>query len=273
MKIINADEALKNNAYKSALTELLYQLADDDFILAYRGSEWLGLAPHIEEDVAFSSINQDTMGHAAMFYQLLEELGEGKMDDLAHSRLPSARRNACLLEIVNGTGHYLDEPRYDWAFAVVRHYFSTVAKKIRMESLKNSSYQPLADTAARVNIELYYHMLHWKTWFQQLMLAGGEARTRMEKAINNVMADFEGVLTLGTNGQDIVKFAIIEHDQAMKKRWVSIMQPVFEGVNASLPETLGMKSGNGRNGEHTKDLENALETLNEVYSLDPAASW
>lgn len=54
---------------KPALTSLLYQLADDDFILAYRGSEWLGLAPHIEEDVAFSSISQDTMGHAAMFYR------------------------------------------------------------------------------------------------------------------------------------------------------------------------------------------------------------
>ena len=62
-------------AYKSALIALLYQLADDDFLIAYRGSEWLGLAPHIEEDVAFSSISQDTMGHAAMFYQLLEELG------------------------------------------------------------------------------------------------------------------------------------------------------------------------------------------------------
>ena len=34
----------------------------------------LGLAPHIEEDVASSSIRQDSMGHAAMFYQLLEEL-------------------------------------------------------------------------------------------------------------------------------------------------------------------------------------------------------
>ncbi|WP_420812925.1 Phenylacetic acid catabolic protein, partial [Peribacillus acanthi] len=60
---------------KLPLIELLYQLADDDFILAYRGSEWLGLAPHIEEDVAYSSINQDTMGHAVMFYRLLEELG------------------------------------------------------------------------------------------------------------------------------------------------------------------------------------------------------
>ena len=49
-------------------------------------SEWLGLAPHIEEDVASSSISQDSMGHAAIFYKLLEELGEGNADALAHAR-------------------------------------------------------------------------------------------------------------------------------------------------------------------------------------------
>ena len=71
---------------KEAITSLLFQLADDDFLYAYRGSEWLGLAPHIEEDVASSSISQDSMGHAAMYYKLLEELGAGNADDLAHLR-------------------------------------------------------------------------------------------------------------------------------------------------------------------------------------------
>ena len=68
--------------YKEAITSLLFQLADDDFLYAFRGSEWLGLAPHIEEDVASSSISQDSMGHAAMYYKLLEDLGVGKADDL-----------------------------------------------------------------------------------------------------------------------------------------------------------------------------------------------
>ena len=80
--------------YKKVLIELLFQLADDDFLFAYRGSEWLGLAPHIEEDVASSSISQDSMGHAAMFYRLLEELGEGNADVLAHARPAQERKNA-----------------------------------------------------------------------------------------------------------------------------------------------------------------------------------
>ncbi|EWG09082.1 phenylacetate-CoA oxygenase subunit PaaI [Cytobacillus firmus DS1] len=259
---------------KPPMTSLLYQLADDDFILAYRGSEWLGLAPHIEEDVAFSSISQDTMGHAAMFYQLLADLGEGNVDSLAHARKTSERRNAVLLELVNGPGHYLSSAQYDWAFAVVRNYFYTQAKKIRMDSLKNSSYQPLAEVALKVNMELYYHLLHWKTWFIQLMQAGGEARTRMEAAIGRVLADFEGVLNLGPLAKEMAEHGLIEKEEVLKQRWLFIMKPVFETVKLAVSEAdLAMKTGNGRIGEHTADLDDALSTLSEVYNINPAASW
>ncbi len=262
-----------DQAYQSALLSLLYQLADDDFILAYRGSEWLGLAPHIEEDVAFSSISQDSMGHAAMFYQLLSDLGEGDVNHLAHARPASVRKNAILLEMVNGPGHYLSKPRYDWAFAVVRNYFYVQAKKIRMESLKNSSYVPLANTALKVNMELYYHLLHWKTWFGQLMQAGGEARKRLEDAIKRVYADFEGVLSLGSLSKDLAAFKIIESEDILKEKWKLSMKPVFDSVHLSMPDRFGMQSGDGRKGEHTKDLEDALMTLSEVYQIDPAATW
>ena len=36
---------------------------------------------------------------------------------------------------------------------------------------------------------------------------------------------------------------------------------------------VGMIQGNGRNGEHTEDLEKALEVLSEVYASDKVASW
>ena len=73
-------------------------------------SEWFGLAPHIEEDVASSSISQDSMGHAAMFYKLLEELGEGNADALAHARPAQERKNCILVERVNGPGNYMENP-------------------------------------------------------------------------------------------------------------------------------------------------------------------
>ena len=51
-------------------TELLLELADDELILGWRNSEWTGIAPFLEEDVAFSSIAQNEIGHARALYQL-----------------------------------------------------------------------------------------------------------------------------------------------------------------------------------------------------------
>lgn len=260
---------------RRVLVELLYQLADDNFIHAHRGSEWLGLAPHIEEDVAFSSINQDTMGHAVMYYRLLEELGEGKMDDISHLREPSEYRNAIVLEEKNGPGEYTETPDYDWAFTVVRHLFYDTAKKIRLDSMKQSSYKPLAITARKIVTEQYYHLLHWQLWFKQLMQSTDEARVKMEAAIERIWDDFGGVLTLGPNGDQMSAAGLIEGEELLTKRWMSKMEELFSEVEMAIPaKAPGMARGNGRKGEHTDDLPHAINTLSEVYKSDEdAVAW
>ncbi|MGE7183490.1 1,2-phenylacetyl-CoA epoxidase subunit PaaC [Peribacillus sp. NPDC006672] len=264
------NESLKNIAIK----ELLLHLADDDFIHSYRGAEWLGLAPHIEEDVASASISQDTMGHAAIYYKLLDELGEGDADKLAHDRPAKERRNAIILELVNGPGYYMKNPDYDWAFAVVRNYFYTQAKSIKVQSLQSSSYEPLAEVAQKVQMELYYHLMHWKTWFVQLLGSGHqEAVSRMKTAIEKTIPDFAGVFSLGQYGEEMVELGLIEGEADLQKKWIEAITPIFESVGLATTIEIGMAQGDGRNGQHTEDLEKALETLSEVYATDRAASW
>ncbi|MFS0762555.1 1,2-phenylacetyl-CoA epoxidase subunit PaaC [Peribacillus phoenicis] len=266
---------MKNESLKDiAIKELLLQLADDDFIHSYRGAEWLGLAPHIEEDVASASISQDTMGHAAIYYKLLEELGEGDADKLAHDRPAKERRNAIILELVNGPGYYMKDPDYDWAFAVVRNYFYTQAKAIKVQSLHSCSYEPLAEVAQKVQMELYYHLMHWKTWFVQLLGSGHlEAISRMKAAIGKTMPDFAGVFSLGQYGEEMVELGLIEGEAVLQKKWIEAITPIFESVGLASTIQIGMARGDGRNGQHTEDLEKALETLSEVYASDKAASW
>ncbi|MGE7590716.1 1,2-phenylacetyl-CoA epoxidase subunit PaaC [Peribacillus sp. NPDC101480] len=266
---------MKNESLKGiAIKELLLQLADDDFIHSYRGAEWLGLAPHIEEDVASASISQDTMGHAAIYYKLLEELGEGDADKLAHDRPAKERRNAIILELVNGPGYYMKDPDYDWAFAVVRNYFYTQAKAIKVQSLHSSSYEPLAEVAQKVQMELYYHLMHWKTWFVQLLGSGHlEAVSRMKAAIGKTMPNFAGVFSLGQYGEEMVELGLIEGEAVLQKKWIEAITPIFESVGLATTIQIGMARGDGRNGQHTEDLEKALETLSEVYASDKAASW
>ena len=66
--------------------DLLLTLADDELILGWRNSEWTGIAPFLEEDVAFSSIAQNEIGHARALYELAaRELGTDA-DALAFDR-------------------------------------------------------------------------------------------------------------------------------------------------------------------------------------------
>ncbi len=259
--------------YKEAITSLLFQLADDDFLYAFRGSEWLGLAPHIEEDVASSSISQDSMGHAAMYYQLLENLGVGKADDLAHLRPATDRKNSILTERVNGEGYYMETPNYDWAYQVVRSYFYTQAKKVKVDALCESSYSPVAEVAIKVKMELYYHRLHWETWFIQLMSSTDVAKKKMNDALTLVMDDFGDMFSFGNQNQAIENSGLIDSEEEMKGKWAVSIAPVFTALQIEVPVIPNPPMKNGRNGEHTKDLDEALLTLSEVYKLDPLAVW
>lgn len=266
-------QSLELNAeFKEAVVEILFQLADDDFLYSYRNSEWLGLVPHIEEDVASSSITQDSMGHAAMFYELLEELGYGKADDLAHGRSASDRKNCILVERVNGPGYYMENPQYDWAYAVVRNYFYTMAKKMKMDALKQCSYAPLAEIAVKVNMEIYYHLMHWKTWFVQLLSSTEEAKERMNNAIEKVLNDFGDVFSFGEKEDKMKQLGLIDAE-ALKQDWLLAINKTFATVGLDPIEDIKQQGINGRNGVHTAELDDAIATLSEVYGSDPTTAW
>ncbi|WP_047980418.1 1,2-phenylacetyl-CoA epoxidase subunit PaaC [Ornithinibacillus contaminans] len=271
-KLVESPEQAKQDlAYCNALRELLFQLADDDFIIAFRGSEWLGLAPHIEADVAYSSITQNTMGHAYMFYQLLEELGVGNADIIAHDRMAEERRNGTYLEKRNGEGVYFEEPYYDWALAIVRNFFYETFKQIKLKAITASSYQPLANVATKALMEHPYHLAHWKLWVQQIQNSSKEAKNRIAQRVLEAWEEFADVLELGELAEDMVRYNLISMDEAaLRQEWLAAIKATVLDT-PTIP--LGKKYGNGRNGEHSGDLQQALATLAEVYNQDKSASW
>src|SRR5690625_3046046 len=270
-KIIQTvEEAKQDKAYVEALTELLYQLGDDDFIISYRGSEWLGIAPHIEEDVAYSSITQNTMGHAAMFYQMLEDLGEGAADDLAHARKPAERRNGIYLEKANGEGDFVEDPQYDWALAVVRNFLYEMMKRVKLEAATESSYEPLRQAAHKVLMEQSYHLAHWRLWVEQLQDATEEAQEKIKTRLDEAWKEFGDTLEYGPKADDMVKFGLITDEKTLQERWLERVNEVLSNTYDALPANA---LGNGRAGEYTKDLEEAFSIFSEVYMSDPQASW
>jgi ring-1,2-phenylacetyl-CoA epoxidase subunit PaaC len=139
-------------------TELLLAIADDELILGWRDSEWTGIAPFLEEDVAFSSIAQNEIGHARALYELAARDLGATADDLAFDRRPEEYRCCELVEL------RLPE----WERTIARHVLYEQADAERLERLKASGDPEVAGLAAKIDREEAYHRLHAEMWHERL---------------------------------------------------------------------------------------------------------
>jgi ring-1,2-phenylacetyl-CoA epoxidase subunit PaaC len=163
--------------------ETLLPLADDELIAGWRNSEWTGIAPFLEEDVAFSSIAQNEIGHARALYELVaEELGT-TADELAFDRAPGDYRCAPLVQL----------RRMDWAATIARHVLYETADAIRIEALSSSEDPVVAGIAARIDREEVYHRMHAEMWLERLQ-ASDEGRARLGAALDELWPHGLGVL-------------------------------------------------------------------------------
>jgi ring-1,2-phenylacetyl-CoA epoxidase subunit PaaC len=143
----------------SERAQLLLPIADDELVLGWRNSEWTGIAPFLEEDVAFSSIAQNEIGHARALYQLVADEVGGTADELAFDRAPDEYRCSKLVEL-----HLVP----DWARTIARHYLYETADAKRVEALKASEDEEVAGLAAKIDREEAYHRMHAQMWHERL---------------------------------------------------------------------------------------------------------
>ncbi|MFL6011326.1 MAG: 1,2-phenylacetyl-CoA epoxidase subunit PaaC [Gaiellaceae bacterium] len=138
--------------------QLLLEIADDELILGWRDSEWTGIAPLLEEDVAFSSIAQNEIGHARALYELVARERGTTADELAFDRSPHEYRCARLVEL----------RLLDWEKTIARHYLYEQADAKRLERLKQTDDAELAGLATKIDREETYHRMHAQMWFDRL---------------------------------------------------------------------------------------------------------
>ena len=136
----------------------LLEIADDELILGWRDSEWTGIAPLLEEDVAFSSIAQNEIGHARALYELVARERGITADELAFDRAPDEYRCAQLVEL----------RLLDWEKTIARHYLYEEADARRLEQLKSSDNAEIAGLAAKIDREEAYHRMHAQMWHDRL---------------------------------------------------------------------------------------------------------
>jgi len=192
--------------------QALLGLADDELVLGWRDSEWTGIAPMLEEDVAFSSIAQNEIGHARAVYELI--VGpEGDADALAFDRALSEYHCAPLVEL-----HLLE-----WAHTIARRWLYEVADEIRITALKDDSDQAVAGLAAKIDREEAYHRMHAEMWHERL-----HDEPRFQKAVEELWPYALGVLPAELRGELVARVGLADVEAIERETHTDELAPLWE---------------------------------------------
>lgn len=247
----------------NALKDLLFKMADDCLILGHRNSEWVGIGPVLEEDIAFASIAQDKIGHALALYTILHEyLGEANPDVLGFMRHESQFKCCHLVEI----------PTQEYDFALIRHFLFDTADRLRFEMLTESSFEPLAQLSRKIKGEIAYHTMHANAFIRQLSKGSEEARLRMQTALNSAYPLALGIFEYSEYEQELLEEGIFVGEDVLREKWYSSIEPILSQANLAIPDTKQPVFG-GRKGTHTEFLGELLREMSEVFVEDPSAEW
>ena len=250
----------------SAIKPFLYRIADDALMIAHRNSEWTGLGPILEEDIAFSSIAQDKLGHSLAVYSILhEEFGEEDPDTIAFTR--NEKDFTCC--------HLVELPIGDYAFSLTRHLLFDLAEQLRYEMLENSSLESLAKVARKVKGEIKYHLFHAVTWVIQLGAKGNEeSKARTQTALNETFPLALGIFEPGDQDDILTREGIFEGEEVLKEKWLTALGSIIEEAGLILPDVAQVEPVyGGRKGYHTEHLQPLLDEMTEVFRIDANAEW
>jgi len=261
---IYSDYKELNEEQLKGVKDLIFKMADDELILGHRNSEWTGLGPILEEDIAFSSMAQDKLGQAQALYLLLNQMDEKDPDTLAFTR--NENEYKCC--------HFVEYPIGEYDFSLMRHFLFDAAEALRYNSLINSSFAPLANLAKKFRGEIRYHTLHSEVWIDQLSKATEESKARMQTSLNECMPLALGIFEPSEYDELLMNSGVFTGEENLKSGWYEHIQFVLQNAGLKVPELSEIiPSFGGRKGYHTEYLKPLLDEMCEVYRIDPEAEW
>jgi phenylacetate-CoA oxygenase PaaI subunit len=208
------------------LFDLLYVLADTKHILGLRYGEWLG-APVLEAAIAAISMAQDELGHARLFYALIDDFVQA---DLFAQRTeqPAEYRS---LEL-------LDHALADWPDFVVANALYDSALSTIFEAMRTSSYEPLRQRMAKILDEERFHFQHGRGWILRLATSSPQAKRELERKIRTVLPPLMSWFGKPGSASERALFevGVLDTDSdGLRDRFLNSVAPVLQSASLDLP--------------------------------------
>ena len=249
----------------AAVREFLLAFADDEHLMGQQHTEWIGVAPFLEEDLAFSSIGQDELGHAALLYELVLELDgieitDETVDELAYRRNADDYRSC----------HLVEGSVSDWAEALVRHWVYDTFEAMRWQLVVDSSIPRLGTIAQRALREEAFHRMHADALLDRL-LPVSDARGRLLVALEGVLPLVPGLCEPAAGEAAAIAEGVAAGSAADLAESLAgaIVERFGHGANAAA------SAGNQQRLRTVRsaDFEPLMLRMREVLDFDPEAKW
>jgi ring-1,2-phenylacetyl-CoA epoxidase subunit PaaC len=213
----------------------------------------------LEEDIALANMAQDELGHAMQWLELRKGLDASDPDKLAYFRDASDFRNTQLVEL----------PKGDWAFTMLRQYLFDTYEAIWLSNAQTSSYQPLAETAAKLLREERFHLSHSHVWVERLGLGTEESQTRMQAALDTLWPYAHQLFVpLPDEGLLIAK-GIAPDIMALKNPWLERTSTHLKDSSLRVPEETGFVPHSRK--QHSEHLWSLLAEMQSTAHWDSEA--
>jgi len=238
--------------------EFLLCLGDDEHLMGQRHTEWIGVAPFLEEDLAFASIGQDELGHAAMLYELLSGT-EGDIDEIALGRDPGDYRSCWLVE----------SECSDWSDALVRHWLYDTAETLRWQMFENSSVELLRGIAARALSEEAFHVRHCDAMVAAL-LASEDASARIAASLAELLPLGVAMFEAPAGELDAIDDGMVSTSMStLLPEWQQRVDAQFGAQDWDTVEPVDQ----GRRAIRSSAFGAMYDAMREVILIDPSAKW
>lgn len=240
------------------------QIADNALILSHRLSEYCSNGPFLEEDLANTNVALDLIGLAESTLEeaaKIEGLGRSG-DDLAYRRPEHEFYNTLLME----------QPNKDFAFIMVRQFFSDAFDYTFFSELSKSKDPFLAALAVKTIKESTYHLRRSSEWMVRLGDGTPEAKVKTQYAVNSLWKYTGEFFKESEADQAMIAEGIGVDLEKLKKTWRQKVKEIFFMAQLECPGEENFIFG-GKQGRHSEYLGHILTEMQYLPTKYPDASW
>jgi ring-1,2-phenylacetyl-CoA epoxidase subunit PaaC len=250
---------------RAALDAKILRLADDEFILGHRNSEWAGHGPILEEDIAFANLAIDELGHGILWYRVVSTLREEDPETFPDKLVYQRRaQEFCNVQVVA-------LPHADWAFSMLRQFLFDAYESVHLPSLAASSYEPIAEAAAKIKQEEVYHLHHTRTWTLRLGLGTDESHRRMQRALDALWLPFQQLFVPSPHEALLVEAGVVPDLKRIRSEWTELVVPLLSRCELDFPD--GSNLAVTQSALPSPHMERLIAELQEVSRIAPNAVW